>query len=351
TSPGLYTVSLTVSNEDGTSEPEIKTDYILIGETPQIELSMTEESSVGANDGTITVDVTGGEPPYTYAWDNGGDTHAITGLTAGTYCVTVIDTNGCSAEACIEVTVNNEDPFTANFEADIIEGCAPLTVQFTDLSIGDPIAWTWNFGDGGTSSSQNPTFTFENPGTYNVMLIILNEDNDSDTEVKNAYITVYESPEITIDEIIDATGEDIADGSATISISNGTEPYTILWSNDETGLTIENVLPGNYSVMVQDANGCVVSSPVVIGWNVFVDIENSGSLTIYPNPANSMINVITGDDNANSIIISDVLGKSIININNPRLNQEIDVSELNAGIYFVKVDLNGKEIVKKLIVK
>ncbi|HRW21241.1 MAG TPA: T9SS type A sorting domain-containing protein, partial [Bacteroidales bacterium] len=154
-----------------------------------------------------------------------------------------------------------------------------------------------------------------------------------------------------IDEIIDATGEDIADGSATISISNGTEPYTILWSNDETGLTIENVLPGNYSVMVQDANGCVTSSPVVIGWNVFVDIENSGSLTIYPNPANSMINVITGDDNANSIIISDVLGKSIININNPKLNQEIDVSELNAGIYFVKVDFNGKEIVKKLIVK
>ncbi|MDD2200386.1 MAG: PKD domain-containing protein, partial [Bacteroidales bacterium] len=307
-----------------------------------------EESSVGANDGTITVDVTGGEPPYTYAWDNGGDTHAITGLTAGTYCVTVIENNGCSAAACIEVTTIYEDPFVADFEADITEGCAPLTVQFTDLSEGEITGYTWNFGNGGTSSEENPEYIFESSGTFTIILAITDGENTV-TEIKTEYITVYESPEITIDEIIDATGEDIADGSATISVTGGEEPYTILWSNSQTGLSIVDVLPDTYSVVVEDANGCSNTGMVVIGWNVDIDNIESNNISVYPNPVNDYINIVA-DIDISFIEIMDATGSLVLCQSVDSKSISINLNELSVGNYIIKIsDINNVNVFKSLI--
>jgi PKD repeat protein len=78
---------------------------------------------------------------------------------------------------------------TANFSGTPTSGAAPLTVNFTDLSTGSPTSWSWNFGDGGTSTAQNPTRVYAAAGTYNVTLTATNACG-SDPEVKNAYITV-----------------------------------------------------------------------------------------------------------------------------------------------------------------
>ena len=58
----------------------------------------------------------------------------------------------------------------ASFEAVPLSGSAPLTVQFVDISIGDPTLWVWNFGDGTSSLEQYPVHTFTNPGTYTITL-------------------------------------------------------------------------------------------------------------------------------------------------------------------------------------
>lgn len=59
----------------------------------------------------------------------------------------------------------------AKFTSDVTQGPAPLTVQFTDLSPNSPVAWDWSFGDGGTSTDQNPQHTYTDPGVYSVSLI------------------------------------------------------------------------------------------------------------------------------------------------------------------------------------
>lgn len=69
------------------------------------------------------------------------------------------------------------------------EGVMPYTVQFQDLSTGPPESWNWDFGDGGTSTAQNPTHTYETDGVYDVTLECTNELG-SDTLVKPGYITV-----------------------------------------------------------------------------------------------------------------------------------------------------------------
>jgi PKD repeat protein len=80
-------------------------------------------------------------------------------------------------------------PVTA-FTASPTAGLAPLTVQFTDLSTGGPTSWLWTFGDGGTSTTQNPQHTYTAPGLYTVTLNATNEYG-SDEEIRTDYITVY----------------------------------------------------------------------------------------------------------------------------------------------------------------
>ncbi len=80
----------------------------------------------------------------------------------------------------------------ASFTAVPDEGCAPLDVQFTDTSTGNPTEWLWDFGDGGTSTEQNPLYTYVDPGTFVVTLTATNAEG-SDTATGT--ITVYETPD------------------------------------------------------------------------------------------------------------------------------------------------------------
>lgn len=82
---------------------------------------------------------------------------------------------------------------TANFKSDITSGCSPIIVNFTDLSTGGATAWQWDFGNGATSSRQNPSTTFIAPGTYTITLTASNVSG-SNTVVKTGYITVYNDP-------------------------------------------------------------------------------------------------------------------------------------------------------------
>ena len=77
----------------------------------------------------------------------------------------------------------------ADFTADVTSGNAPLTVQFTDTSTGAPTSWSWSFGDGGTSTVQNPSYQYNNAGTYTVSLTATNAAG-SNTETKTDYVSV-----------------------------------------------------------------------------------------------------------------------------------------------------------------
>jgi gliding motility-associated-like protein len=81
----------------------------------------------------------------------------------------------------------------ADFSATPTAGCGPLVVHFTDRSTNGPLFWSWDFGNGVTSSLQNPTVTYGSPGTYTVTLIARNRSG-SDAMRKTDYITVYPFP-------------------------------------------------------------------------------------------------------------------------------------------------------------
>ncbi|MGE4288552.1 MAG: two-component regulator propeller domain-containing protein [Salinivirgaceae bacterium] len=94
-----------------------------------------------------------------------------------------------------EISISNgATPPVAAFSADITTGSAPLIVQFTDASSGNPTSWSWDFNNDGTedATTQNPSFTYTSVGTYSVKLTVTNADG-SDVELKTDYIVVNES--------------------------------------------------------------------------------------------------------------------------------------------------------------
>jgi PKD repeat protein len=96
-------------------------------------------------------------------------------------------------------------PLVANFTANVTEGEAPLAVRFTDQSTGNVTAWAWDFGDGNSSTEQNPTHTYMAPGIYTVTLTVTRA-GASDTETKTNYIVVTSSSTTWHDTLLN-TGE------------------------------------------------------------------------------------------------------------------------------------------------
>ena len=120
--------------------------------------------------------------PYNYDWNTTDES-----LGNHTIKATCIDNDG--ARSSDEVTIEIIKGGSAAFTASPTTGDAPLTVNFTDQSTNNPTSWIWNFGDGGNSTEQSPSHTYDNMDQYDVTLTATNE-NGSDTVIKTDFITV-----------------------------------------------------------------------------------------------------------------------------------------------------------------
>jgi len=163
------------------------------------------EWSFGDGIGTSTLQ----NPSYTY-------------LTAGTYSVTLTAANAAGSNAGTQtslITVNAATMPVAAFSGTPTSGTAPLTVQFTDSSTGSPTSWSWSFGDGGTSTLQNPSYTYTTNGTYAVTLTATNAAG-SNADTQAGYITV-------------GGAGPVAGFSA--SPTSGTAPLVVTFTDTSTG--------------------------------------------------------------------------------------------------------------------
>jgi PKD repeat protein len=157
--PGTYIVNVT--NPQGCTARdtvEIDISSLLVNLGPNTNI---------CDNGSYTLDA--GNPGMIYAWSTGASSQTITTTTPGTYSVTVTDPLNCVASDVIILTqvpgvyAAIGAPATANVF---------FPVSFTDNSTGGPTSWQWLFGDGLTSTQQNPTHTYAALGVYTVTLII-----------------------------------------------------------------------------------------------------------------------------------------------------------------------------------
>jgi len=134
--------------------------------------------------------------PTSWLWSFGdGETSTLqnpvhTYASPGDYTVRLTVTNQYDSDTLVKTSyIHVTDGFTVDFVGIPLSGTAPLMVTFTDQTTGVPTAWSWNFGDGATSTQQNPVHTYTAGGTYTVTLQAT-VDNVTQTETKSEYINV-----------------------------------------------------------------------------------------------------------------------------------------------------------------
>ncbi len=188
TTPGTYTVELTVTTADGV-DTESKTDYIeAVAVAPTAAFSGTPTSGAVPFDVAFTDESTAGSSAITArSWDFGdGSTstatnpvHTYTDPGTWTVALTVTTADGVDTESKTDYIQASPPPAppTVGLNAFPYDGIVPLSVDFTDQSLdgGSPItSWAWSFGDGGTSTEQNPSHTYTAVGSYSVSLTVTN---------------------------------------------------------------------------------------------------------------------------------------------------------------------------------
>ena len=192
-SAGSYTVSLTATGTGG-SHTATKTGYITVN-PPAPVASFTASPASGTAPLLVTFSCTSTGSITSRSWDFGDGTASTaqnavkTYESAGTYTAKLTVTGpGGSNTTTKTISATTTAP-VANFSATPTSGTAPLTVNFHNSSTGDIKSWAWSFGDGGTSTAQNPAYTYAKAGTYDVTLTATTATGSKVTKTLKGYIT------------------------------------------------------------------------------------------------------------------------------------------------------------------
>ena len=289
---GAGTYSLTVTDMAGCSEmasTEVtQPEELVLSCTP-----VSNPSTVGGNDGSATIEITGGSAPFTINYASGpGNNGSMPGsnginsldnLIAGNYTVTVEDANGCMTSCTFTLTnptcdllidLSGTDPICAGDDS----GTMTLTIGSSAMITS--IDWNEDAYDGETNLTNVPA------GTYQVIV------TDALNCTQTATITLNDPPSFTLDcsGVIQPSNPGGSDGGLDLVIIGGSPDYMITWmgpvdgsgtANSAGTFSIQDLSPGAYNVTVVDANGCEATCDfLIINPNCNFDMEvNSSNVT------------------------------------------------------------------------
>lgn len=251
--PGTYTVTITDANGCTSVAQNSLT------EPTQVSVSISQTSSVlcnGGNQGALLAVGANGTPGYNYSWSNSVNSAANSGLTAGTYTVTVTDANLCTAinqftigePATVSAAINTFSQPLCNGQSN---GFATVTPS------GGTPGYTYLWSTTATTQTINGLSS----GTYSVTVNDVNNCSAVTQITLNDLSTVTATINLPATNVSCFAGND---GVATVTPGGGAGGYTYLWSDNQTTQTANGLLAGNYTVTVSDANGCTATDQVVI---------------------------------------------------------------------------------------
>ncbi|HBS87783.1 MAG TPA: hypothetical protein DEA97_14580 [Bacteroidales bacterium] len=284
-------------------------------------ISGTDISCFEGSDGTVSLTVSDGIPPYTFNWSNGSHAEDLTGLTAGIYSVTVFDANGCDTENEIELT--QPDLLEANIDITDVS-CFGETDGAADLTItGGTMPYSQIWSNGAVTEDISGLAG----GNYSVTV------TDDNSCIATAFIFVTQ-PDAPLTAVLAQTPVNCFggnDGSIDLEASGGTPPYSYDWSNGASTQNILNLTAGNYQVTVTDDHNCTFTTSIEV-------TQPDAPLSVDMDVTNVLC--YGGHDGAIDVTVNGGTPPYSYIWNNGHLIEDIDM--LYAGTYFITVtDENG----------
>lgn len=251
---------------------------------PGFSANPTSTDAVCTSNGTATVAPTGGEEPYTYNWSNGGTADNIS-APAGTYSVTITDNLGCQENT--SVTINSSTVSIASTTGVNDATCTTADGGASVTPSNGTAPYTYAWSNGGVNNAINNL----TPGNYSVTITDSKGCTGTNTAVVGTNTVILTSTVSTTAAICAASN-----GSASVTITNGTSPYTYAWSNGGINAAINNVAAANYTVTITDSKGCVGenTATVAIGGTTLNSTTSSTSATCAVTDGTASVTVNNG---------------------------------------------------------
>ena len=254
-------------------EKESIDTHTIIEEDPDVTTTIVDcnnwQMTIGHDgSGTLSAIVGGGTAPFTYLWSTDETTETITVTTDGIYTVTVTDTDNCVLEDEITVTIDNCQSFTGQLEENSPGNLSAIVSGGTA-----PYSYLWSTGEAGFSE-----ITVTQNGTYIVEIMDANG-----CVLSFAVEVTLADPCENFSAVIES---DPSTATLSVNAAGGTSPYAYQWNTNATTSSISNILDGEYSVTVTDANGCVIIDVITVSPpcnDLIVMIENPQATTLFTN--------------------------------------------------------------------
>ena len=246
---GNYNVTITDANGCIFTSPE----YFVGKEVEElvIEFIITPVLCFGDATGGICATVTGGVPPYNYDWSNGTTTSCIESQLAGNYDLMVTDAVGTQV---FSGSINIPQPAAILEIASItvfqpsVENCADGAVEITVTGGTAGYEYIWEDENGSTIATTQNINNLTGGNYY----LTVTDANDCVTTAEASLPGCELNLAMEVSQI---TCSDECDGSISVNSTTGTQPFTYLWSTDETTPLIRDLCEGTYTVTVTDNNG------------------------------------------------------------------------------------------------
>jgi outer membrane protein OmpA-like peptidoglycan-associated protein len=276
----------------------------------------------GETKGSIKTTVAGGKQPYRFAWNTGDTTRNISNLAVGDYSMIVTDASGCSKN--LKATVTGAPQLESKITDIVNVKCfgdktGSVTVDVNGGTM--PYGYSWS----NNSTKQN--LTDLPAGDY--QLTVKDAKGCSSTTI--AKLIQPAQLGVALDTVYNVKCFGDNKGFIDVSVSGGTRPLSYLWSNGSKAEDLVNILAGNYSVKVRDANGCIANL------NAVVTEPQKLNLTL-----DSLVNVACSGQETGKIAVRASGGAKPYNYLWTNGETASRVTKVAAGDYTVSVsDANG----------
>ena len=264
---GLAYVTITDANGCFDSASVIITEPALLTASVRTDSNVT---CFGFSNGGVSVSMNGGTRPYRYYWSNNNSNVSLSGLSAGTYSISVQDANSCRAAAAGSVTQPNAALVSTAVVDSNVSCFGQANGQASVSSVGGTVPYSYSWSNSDTATINNNLAA----NSYYVTVTDKNECTDS------ASITISQPAvlvaSVTLDSNVSCYG--FSDGAATASAIGGVSGYTFKWSNNASGVAAFGLAANAYMVTVTDSNNCIDTASITI-------TQPSQVLVNFTNPA------------------------------------------------------------------